>query len=89
MSGGPSESVAAGGDEPDQDAPTPTTITLPSTAASFGAVKGIMREPAARPSMSPDNREALLGAIAKAHGWIEDLRLGRVAASPRSPNAKI
>jgi site-specific DNA recombinase len=29
--------------------------------------------------MSPETRDALLAAIAKALGWIEDLRLGRVA----------
>ena len=29
--------------------------------------------------MKPESRDALLAAIAKARGWIEDLRLGRVA----------
>jgi site-specific DNA recombinase len=48
-------------------------------AASFVAVKGIVHEPAAKQAMSRETREALLPAIAKARGWIEDLRLGRVA----------
>lgn len=29
--------------------------------------------------MTPEAREVLLAAVAKARGWIEDLRLGRVA----------
>src|SRR5467141_3229910 len=29
--------------------------------------------------MKPESRHALLAAIAKARGWIEDLRLGRIA----------
>ena len=39
----------------------------------------IVHEPAAKPAMSPESRHALLAAIAKARGWIEDLRLGRIA----------
>jgi site-specific DNA recombinase len=42
-------------------------------------VKGIVREPTAKPTMSLEGRDALLAAITKARGWIEDLRLGRVA----------
>jgi hypothetical protein len=42
-------------------------------------VKGIVHEPAAKHAMTPESRDALLAAIAKARGWIEDLRLGRVA----------
>jgi mannose-6-phosphate isomerase-like protein (cupin superfamily) len=44
------------------------------------AVKGIVHMPCATPSMKPSSRDALLAAIAKARSWIEDIRLGRVAA---------
>ncbi len=33
-----------------------------------------------RDTLKPETRDALLLAIAKARGWIEDLRLGRVAS---------
>jgi DNA invertase Pin-like site-specific DNA recombinase len=57
-----------------------TTITLPWTAPSFSAVKGIVHAPSVVPAIKPETRDALLGAIAKARGWIEDIRLGRVAS---------
>jgi site-specific DNA recombinase len=57
-----------------------TTITLPWTAPSFAAVKGILHEPSENPTMKPESREALLIAIAKARKWIDDIRLGRFAS---------
>ena len=57
-----------------------TTITLPWTAPSFAAVKGIIHAPCAKPTMKAETREALLTAIAKARGWIDDIRLGRIAS---------
>jgi site-specific DNA recombinase len=30
--------------------------------------------------MRPENRDALLTAIAKARGWVDDIRLGRIAS---------
>jgi site-specific DNA recombinase len=69
------------------DAPTlddscnpPITITLPWTAPSFKAVTGILHQPGAKPTMKPESRDALLTAIAKARGWIDGIRLGRVAS---------
>ena len=56
-----------------------TKLTLAWTAASFAAVKGIVHTPCATPTIKPSSRDALLAAIAKARGWIEDIRLGRVA----------
>jgi hypothetical protein len=50
-----------------------TTITLPWTAPSFVAVKGIIHEPGAKPTMKPESRDALLIAVAKARGWIDDI----------------
>jgi site-specific DNA recombinase len=43
-------------------------------------VKGIIHEPGAKPAMKPESRDALLIAIAKARGWIDDIRLGRLAS---------
>ena len=48
--------------------------------ASFAAVKGIVHAPASKPAMKSETRDALLSAIAKARGWIEDIRLGRIAS---------
>jgi ABC-type nitrate/sulfonate/bicarbonate transport system substrate-binding protein len=56
-----------------------TTLVLPWSAPTFAAVKGVIHAPTAKPAMHPETRDALLAAIAKARGWIEDLRLGRVA----------
>jgi site-specific DNA recombinase len=60
----------------------PTTIiTLPWTSSGFTAVKGILHSPvAARPTLSSERRDALLGAIARARRWINDLRDGRIAS---------
>jgi hypothetical protein len=33
-----------------------------------------------RPAMTSESRDALLAAIAKAPGWIDDIRLGRIAS---------
>ena len=51
----------------------------PSAAAADRDLVDIVHEPAAKPTMNPETRDALLAAIAKARSWIEDLRLGRVA----------
>lgn len=57
-----------------------TIITLPWTAPSFVAVKGIVHAPSTRPELKPESRDALLIAIAKARRWAEDIRLGRTAS---------
>jgi site-specific DNA recombinase len=59
--------------------PTPA-ITLAWAAPSFAAVKGIVHAPSARPELKPVSRDALLTAIAKARGWVDDIRLGRIAS---------
>ena len=58
----------------------PTTLTLAWTCPSFAAMKGIIHEPASKPEMKPESRDALLTAISKARGWIEDIRLSRIAS---------
>jgi site-specific DNA recombinase len=57
-----------------------TMIAFPWTAPSFAAMKGIIHEPSTKPTMKPESRDALLTAIAKARGWIDDIRLGRIAS---------
>ena len=57
-----------------------TTITLPWTAPIFAAVKGIINAPCTEPAMRPESQDALLAAIAKARGWIDDIRLGRIGS---------
>jgi site-specific DNA recombinase len=67
----------------DQPASPPiptTTIMLPWTAPSFAAVKGIIHAPCAKPAMKAESRDALLTAIGKARGWIDGVRLGRIAS---------
>jgi site-specific DNA recombinase len=54
-----------------------STITLAWEATSFSAVKGIVLVPSAKPELKPGSRDALLTAIIKARGWIDDIRLGR------------
>jgi hypothetical protein len=58
----------------------PIMITLPWIAPSFMAIKGILHAPSSPPAMSPERRDALLTAIAKARRWIEGIRLGRFAS---------
>jgi hypothetical protein len=57
-----------------------TKLTLPWSAASFAAVKGIVHAPTEARAMKATSRDALLGAIAKARGWIEDMKRGGVAS---------
>jgi site-specific DNA recombinase len=81
-----SDDAAAQTQEPGINNPAPdfpttvTTITLAWTASSFAAVKGIIYAPSAKLEMKPESRDALLTAIAKARGWIADIRLERIAA---------
>jgi len=78
----PASEASAQIDDPtlDDSCNPPITITLPWTAPSFKALKGILHEPAAKLTMKPESRDALLTAIAKARGWIDDIRLGRLAS---------
>ena len=64
----------------DPHLPPIPTITLPWIAPSFVAIKGIVHAPYTEPAMKPESRDALLAAIAKARGWIDDIRLGRIAS---------
>jgi hypothetical protein len=79
MPGGTAEPTESAEDGWPRSNLAPTILTLPWAAPSFVAVKGIVHEPAAKPAMDPETREALLAAIAKARRWIEDLKVGRAA----------
>ena len=60
---------------------SPALVTLPWTSSSFTAVKGIVHSPSAtKPALKAESQQALLGAIARARRWIDDLRQGRVAS---------
>ena len=71
----------AGMHSPIHDAGTEAaTILLPWTAPSFTALKGVVHAPSERPGITPETRTALLTAIAKARGWIDDLVEGRATS---------
>jgi site-specific DNA recombinase len=66
--------------DPDPRQISTGTISLAWTAPGFAAVKGIVHAPCATAAIKPESRDALLTAIAKARGWIDDIRLGRIAS---------
>jgi site-specific DNA recombinase len=79
----PAFEAMAQAEDPSLQDPAPRrspTPTLAWTAPSFAAVKGIVHAPCAKLAMRPENRDALLTAIAKARGWIDDIRFGRSAS---------
>jgi hypothetical protein len=57
--------------------PCTPVIRLPWTAQAFPCVKGVLHQPAAKPTLKQETRDALLLAIAKARSWIDDLVSGR------------
>ena len=66
-------------DEQSQQAPT--ILVVPWAPAPSQARKGVAFEPAgARAKLPPHARDAILLAIAKARGWIDDLTTGRAAS---------
>jgi site-specific DNA recombinase len=66
--------------EPNASPPPLATITIPWTGPSFAAIKGIVHTPSSKPQLKPESRDALLIAIGKARGWIDDVRVRRVAS---------
>ncbi len=59
---------------------TTCVLTVPWTAVPATEVKGVLHSLSEKPTMSPESRDALLYAIAKARAWIDDLVQGRVAS---------
>jgi DNA invertase Pin-like site-specific DNA recombinase len=55
-------------------------ISLPWSAPSSTAAKGVLHSSSPGRSMNPESRDTLLAAIAKARVWIEDLREGRASS---------
>jgi hypothetical protein len=64
---------------PDID-PAEHILIIPWIRAIAGARRGITSEPAGQASLDPRTRDALLIAIAKARGWMDDLIAGRIAS---------
>jgi DNA invertase Pin-like site-specific DNA recombinase len=64
----------------DRGDPKSLTVALPWAAASFSAVKGILHAPEPAPTLEPEMRDALLTAIAKARGWLDDLLDHRISS---------
>jgi site-specific DNA recombinase len=60
--------------------PPRTLLTVPWSGAVFGEVKGILHTPSPSPRLSSETRDALLGAIAKARIWIDELVEGPVSS---------
>jgi DNA invertase Pin-like site-specific DNA recombinase len=58
----------------------PSIITVPWSAVSLATVKGILHSPSPRPAIKSETREVVLGAIAKARIWIDDLVEDRVSS---------
>jgi site-specific DNA recombinase len=58
----------------------PSILTVPWSAPAFAEVKGILHSPSRTPTASPESRDSLLTAIARARAWIDDLVEGRVAS---------
>ena len=58
----------------------PTLVSVPWTANASPAARGVVHSPSNQSTMSEENREALLAAIAKARVWIEDLTETNVAS---------
>jgi len=60
------------------------TISIPWTAPAFLAVKGIVHAPDANvPTLTPETRDALLNAIAKARSWIDGITSGQMESFAR------
>jgi site-specific DNA recombinase len=72
---------SAATDEADQSrAGASPALRLPWAAPNFVAVKGVVHAPAAASALKSETRDAILGAIAKARTWIDDLVEHRVAS---------
>jgi DNA invertase Pin-like site-specific DNA recombinase len=65
---------------PDSNCRAPSILNVPWSAAPSVKVKGIIHSPSPARTMSPETRDLLLTAIAKARAWIDDLVEGRVAS---------
>jgi hypothetical protein len=58
----------------------PSILTIPWCATGSADLKGILHSPSPTSTVSPESRDILLTAIAKARAWIDDLVEGRVGS---------
>jgi site-specific DNA recombinase len=59
---------------------SPLVFSVLWSTEPFSEVKGVLHAPTQRSTLRPENRDALLTAIAKARGWIEGLVEGRITS---------
>jgi site-specific DNA recombinase len=64
----------------DSNRRAPSILNVPRSAAPSVEVKGIIHSPSSVRTMSPDTRDLMLTAIAKARAWVDDLVEGSVAS---------
>jgi site-specific DNA recombinase len=64
--------------QPPSKSDSAVVITVPWTTNAMVATKGILHSPSPSLTMSTDERDILLTAIAKARAWIDDLVEGRI-----------
>jgi len=57
-----------------------TILSVPWAVAAAKEVKGILHSPSKDSTMTPECRDALIYAIAKARAWIDDLVQGRIVS---------
>jgi site-specific DNA recombinase len=65
---------------PEAGHPPPSILTVAWSAPAHAEAKGILHSPSPPPTVSPESRDVLLTAIAKARAWIDDLVEGRVGS---------
>jgi site-specific DNA recombinase len=69
------------GEEPAQGitGPVPTVVSVPWEPSKFIAVKGVvLATPESAPALKPENRDAILRAIAKSRLWIDELMQDKI-----------
>ena len=57
-----------------------TTVSRAASGTRHTDLKGIVHAPYTEPAMKPESRDALLAAITKARGWIDDIRVGAIGS---------
>jgi site-specific DNA recombinase len=55
-----------------------TVISLPWSVPALTSVKGVLHQPAAKPTLKQETRDAILLAVAKARSWIDGIESGHV-----------
>jgi hypothetical protein len=65
---------------PTPESAPPPVLTVPWTGVAATEVKGVLHSASEKPPTTPESRDALLLAIAKARAWIDDLVQGRATS---------